>query len=229
MSPNLTQPLLLKRRLLLGAPLLACPAIRRAHAASAIPGVPTDRRISFDVLRNGSQIGTHVLTFKLDEDHLDVGIDIHITAGIGPITLYRYDMTGTETWRNGQFAGLSTVTNDDGTRHRVDIKRTGDGLAVVSSGFPDQTLPPAMVPLTHWSEAALSAPLLSPQDGQPIKAVITPTGQRAVALADGKSVTAVGYKIASKTPVQDWYDPTKIWVALHADAKDGSSIDYRRS
>ena len=85
-----------------------------------------------------------------------------------------------------------------------------------------------MMPLTHWSEAALSTPLFSPQDGQPMQASVAPAGTRSITLGNGTTVTATGFKIATKNPVQDWYDSAKQWVSLHADAKDGSDVDYRR-
>jgi hypothetical protein len=208
------------------APLLAA-GPQGARAETLPVGIPPSRRIAFEVLRNGGPIGTHILTFKPTDNRLTVAIDIHIAAGIGPVTLYRYDMQGTEVWENGQFSALDTTTNDDGTRHVVAMRRAEAGIRVQSTGFPDLTIPTDTLPLTHWYEPALGGPLVSPQDGQPMKATISSAGSRAIILPNGRTVSARGYHIASKTPVQDWFDSEKIWVGLHADAKDGSSIDYK--
>jgi hypothetical protein len=217
------------RRSLLFSPLFVLPAIRTAVAAPIQAGIPSSRRLNFEVFRGGSPIGTHTLTFAINNDELVVTIDIKIAVNVGPLTVFRYGMQGTEHWRGGRFVALDTTTNDDGDHHTVSIRRTDGGLFIQSAGFPDRTAPPLAAPLTHWSMASLSGPLLSPQDGQPMQATVTAAGAQDVTLADGRSVRATGYNISTHTPTQDWYDAEQIWVGLHAKTKDGSLIDYHRS
>ena len=211
------------RRSLLLSPLLA------AAAAPGLPGVPPGRRIEFEVMRNGSAIGTHALTFTAEPDRLLVGIAIKIAVSLGPIVVFRYDMEGTETWLDGRFAALDTTTNDDGEHRRVSIRRTAEGLAVKSQGFPDTVASAHAAPLTHWSVAAFSGPMLSPQDGQPIPGTVRPAGESEIKWRDGRTVRARGYDIEIHTPTQDWYDEAGVWVGLHAKIKDGSALDYERT
>ena len=217
-----------RRSFVVGA-LLAIPAIRVARAAPVMAGIPANRRLQFQVMRGDSVIGSHVLTFTGSEAALNVEIAIKIAVSVGPVTVFRYEMAGRETWANGAFASLTSTTNDDGKHRSVSIRRSGDGLFVQSAGFPDRTLPGNTTPLTHWSLANLSGPLLSPEDGQPIEGAVTPVGRQNIQLADGRAIAATGYDIAIHTPTRDWYDDNKIWAGLQAHPRDGSVIDYRRA
>ena len=219
----------LTRRTAVFGALLAIPATRAAWAASAMVGIPANRRLQFQVMRGDSVIGTHALTFTGTDAELNVEIAIKIAVSVGPVTVFRYEMQGRETWLGGQFATLTTTTNDDGKHRNVAIRRVGDGLVVQSAGFPDRTLPGKTTPLTHWSLANLSGPLLSPEDGQPIEGAVTAVGRQNIQLADGRAIAATGYDIAIHTPTRDWYDDSKIWAGLQAKPRDGSVIDYRRT
>jgi hypothetical protein len=191
-------------------------------------GVPTSGKLVFEMVRNGSQIGTHSLNFALAAGRLTVTININTAVNIGPITVSRYTMVGTEVWEDGRFTALNTTTNDDGDHHQVAIRRTGDEFVIQSSGLPTRTQSGNAAPLTHWSLASLMGPLLNPQDGQPMPARITPIGTRGVQLADGRTVRGTGYDIEFHTPTQDWYDTDGIWLGLQAKIRDGSLLDYRR-
>jgi hypothetical protein len=184
--------------------------------------------LTFDIFRNESRIGTHKLGFTLASDRLVVSIDIKIAVAVGPITVFRYTMAGEEIWQGGRFSALNTTTNDNGEHHMVAIQRANEGLVVQSSGLPPRTLPGQTAPLTHWSVASLSGPLLSPQDGEPMQAAVTPIAPQPIPLADGRAVTAKGFDIATHTPTQDWYDSEQIWVGLRAKIRDGSVTVYRR-
>jgi hypothetical protein len=218
---------LTRRSLMLGS-VLALPLVPRAFAASMPGSIPPARRLAFEVYRDASPIGTHTLGFAVAGDHLTVRIDIKIAVDVGPITVFRYTMAGEETWQGDRFVALTTATNDNGEHHHVEIQRDGDALVIQSSGLPNRTVPSPYAPLTHWSSAVLSGPLLSPQDGQPMQVSVKPVGAQAVALADGRSVRATGFDITTHTPTQDWYDPDGVWVGLRAKIRDGSMMEYRR-
>ena len=222
-----TSPGLTRRSLMLG-PLLTVPVVPRALGASMPAGIPPSRQLAFEVFRNDSRIGTHTLGFTLANDRLVVSIDIKIAVAVGPITVFRYTMAGEEIWQGGRFAALNTATNDNGEHHQVTIQRAGESLVVQSSGLPQRTLPGQTAPLTHWSVASLTGPLLSPQDGQPMVVSVTPIAPQPIPLADGRAVTAKGFDIATHTPTQDWYDSEQIWVGLRAKIRDGSVTEYRR-
>jgi hypothetical protein len=209
--------------------LLAAGLATLATRARAATGIPANGRLAFAAFRNDSAIGTHTLDFADSGDTLTVTIRVHFTVGLGPITLYRYDMQGTEIWAGGRFVALDTQTDDDGTRHRVTVRREAAGLRVQSLGRPDQIMDGAALPLTHWAVACMSAPLFNPQDGVPIADRTTLEGSQMITLPGGRSIATRAYRLNGAMAIQDWYDESQIWVQLKAKAKDGSQIEYRRA
>jgi hypothetical protein len=200
-----------------------------ARAGAETTGVPIGGRLAFAVFRNGSEIGSHTLDFTASGDALTVRITVHFAAGLGPITLYRYDMRGTEHWASGRFMALDTQTDDNGTPHKVSVRRDRQGLLVHSAGLPDRMLDASALPLTHWAVGCMSAPLFNPQDGAPIADRCVPNGTQAVKLPGGRIVQAKADSLSGEHALQDWYDEAQLWVQLKANAKDGSLIEYRQA
>lgn len=218
----------MRRRALLAA--LAFPGLAPALArAAAAEGVPADGRLRFSVLRKGREIGTHALQFSGTPDALEVRIDVSMAIGIGPITLFRYRMTGVETWREDRFAEIETTTDNDGEKLHIAARRGAAGVVVDSSKLGRATLPADALPLTHWSIRCMSAPLFNPQDGKPMQLTVKPLGAARVALVSGADVNATRYSLTGESTLDDWYDANNVWTALRAVATDGSIIEYRRT
>jgi Family of unknown function (DUF6134) len=193
---------------------------------TALP-VPPDLR--FDVLRNGSRIGQHNVRFRQDGTALEAAIDVNIAVRLGPIVLYRYTHLVRETWRDGGFQSLESETNDDGVRQWVRATRTPESVIVEASETPRAIEPPNAIPLTHWNNLCMERPLFNPQDGALIASRILTRGEDMVPLADGRAVRATRYSLIGKVALDDWYDVTRLWTALRAQGRDGSTIEYRRA
>lgn len=216
----------LSRRSLTLAPLLMI--AHRAVAAPPVRGVPPNGRLMFNVVRKGDIIGKHNLGFAESNGRLVVTINIETAVKVGPITVFRYEMNGTETWEGGRFTALNTISNDDGDHHTLAIRRTGEQLLIESSGLATRTESARASPLTHWSAASLSGPLISPQDGRLMPGRVTPLGPSTVQGADGRTIQVTGFDLAIKTPTEDWYDSNGIWAGLRLHIQDGSIVDYQR-
>ena len=93
-----------------GAPAVAASTCL-ARAAHVQPAIPDDNRRAFRITRNGSAIGTHVLTFARLDNGFDIRIAVAIAVGFGPITLFRYALRGLEQWRNGTAIHLDATAN----------------------------------------------------------------------------------------------------------------------
>jgi len=209
------------RRTLVAAPVVLAAA--RTFAAE-----PAGGRLGFTIVRKGSDIGSHTLTFRRTGNVLAVSIEVKIAVSFGPITLYRYAMSGVETWRDDKFAELETTSNDDGTALHVTARQTDAGVAIDSKTEGKRTLPTGILPLTHWNIANMTAPLFNPQDGKPMKLTVKNLGADSVALANGGKVPATHYSLTGEATLDDWYDADGVWTALRALGTDGSVIDYRR-
>jgi hypothetical protein len=205
---------------------MACSLALAGRAARA--AWPEPDRIAFAVTRNGSAIGSHTLTFQRAGQDLRVLIEAKFHVGFGPITFFRYEHRGVEQWRNGQFVSLQTDTNENGRIFRVRAERRAAGVAIAATNLADQLAPATALPLTHWAQQAMHAPLFNPQTGKILAETARPIGQGTVELANGKPIAATGYTLAGEAPIKDWYDTAGTWAALDAVGKDGSQIAYRR-
>jgi len=193
-------------------------------APLSVPG----NRLRFVVMRNGSEIGRHELTFDAAGDDVVVHIDCRMRVGLGPITLFRYHHQAEERWSGGRFMSLETQTDHNGEALQVSARRVAEGIRVEATDLAPAILPADAVPLTHWNVAAMSGRLFNPQDGKPLHAVTRRQGMDLVALGDGKQVKAVRYSLDGKLPIDDWYDQGMVWTALQAKVKDGSTLRYVR-
>jgi len=69
-----------------------------AATGTGIAAIPPGEVLSFDVTRNGKEMGSHVIRFTEQGDRTIVDIDIAFRAGLGPITFFRYEHSNREVW-----------------------------------------------------------------------------------------------------------------------------------
>lgn len=191
--------------------------------------MPAPGRLRFDVLRNDSRIGQHTVTLTQDGAVLRASIRVDIAVSLGPIVLYRYTHSVQEIWRDGRFVSLESETNDDGTRYRVVAERRADGVTVNAGNAKDLVLPAETIPLTHWHQQCMVAPLFHPQTGERLAPSVALRGEETIALADGRMVRANRYSLTGDVALDDWYDTARTWTALRSVGRDGSMIAYRRA
>ncbi len=190
--------------------------------------VPPVKALRFLVTRDGSEIGSHAVSFEQAADDLIVHIDVHMRVGLGPFTFFHYHHQGEERWRGGQFVSLQTQTDDNGDPLSVHARREGDRVRIDATGLAPQDLPGTALPLTHWNVACMHEQLFNPQDGTVLQEMSVARGSEMVALGNGSKVQATRYALAGKAPIDDWYDDTQVWTALRAKVKDGSTLIYTR-
>jgi hypothetical protein len=204
---------------------LGLPALAKASGA----GVPADGRLSFQVWRKGGHIGEHALTFQQDGDDLMVQIDVHIIVKIGPVPVMRYTHSCRERWSGGQFQSLEAVSHSNLDKQHVVARRTADGLYIEPAAGAPFTTAADTLPMSHWNRQDMRAPLFNPQDGKILReSTRVLKGDEMVKLADGSMVKATRYAIGGDAAVDDWYDASNVWTALHGRVVDGSYIDYLR-
>jgi hypothetical protein len=203
-------------------------AIATALAGAAQAGVPAGRRLAFEAWRGGKRIGRHTLDFDGDDKNFAVRIEADFAVSLGPISLFRYRMQAVETWRGGRFAELTSRTVANGRQEQATAIRGPDGV-LVRSGRGAHKLPPDALPLTHWNEASLRAPLFNPETGAAMREAVARQSGQTLTLPDGRGIVATRYTLAGDASIVDWYDAAGVWRALSAKAADGSRIDYRQS
>ncbi len=207
--------------------LLSAACLVAAPAAAAL--MPSARWIGFNVMREGSVIGSHVLNFDPVPDGFDIRVDVEIVVRFGPIALFRYTLHGIEQWRGGQVQRVSMKADDDGTAHFCEAERDAQGLWVTGSRTERYLAPPAALPATHWNEAELAGPWINPQDGKLLTPAVADGGPDMVALGTGRSVPAERFDLSGAVQLQIWYSHALGWTALNFTARDGSAVRYERA
>lgn len=212
-----------RREMLAGAAMLAVPGGARA----ALP-VPAGDRLGFDIIRKGTRLGQHVLTFERSGDALVVRVAMELVVKAAFITLFRYRHQATERWQGDQVVALDTATNDDGTKYVVTGRRTAAGLVIEATGKPKFVAPADASPATHWNRRQLDGPWINTQDGKIFRPKVTPGGVEAIATAKGGALKANRYAMSGDVAMDLWYDGRPSWAGLGFKGKDGSMITYVR-
>jgi hypothetical protein len=209
-----------RRSLLAGAGLLT------AAPAAALP-IPPTGRLAFRVVRNGSTIGQHALTFSGNTARLTVRVAVELSVGLGPIAFYRYRHRARESWQDGRVITFDAETNDDGAVSTIAMQRDDAALLVESSQAGRYRAPPGAVPATHWNRSMLDGPFINTQNGEVLRPQIARPG--ASPLPGTVQRQAERFVLSGPIELETWYDATPQWVGLRFRGRDGSTIQYEQA
>ena len=181
--------------------------------------------LRFDVMRNGTEIGYHVLSFRQEGERLTVDIDIELRVKFAFITAYRYEHRNREEWEGGRLLGFKSRTNDNGTRTAVET-RLEEGELVIVGSDGRLTGPASLLPTTYWHRNFMDRERwIDTQNGRIVESAVTPEGSERIESA-GRMIEANRFKLRGDLDVDLWYHDDR-WVKLGFTASDGSRIDYR--
>lgn len=108
-----------------------------------------EQPIAFTVLRDGTPIGTHRVTFARQGADTIAQVQIDLRVRFAGIAVYRYTHTSRETWRDGRLVALEARTDDNGARTTVTAQAAANGVAV--EGPSGRFIAPAdIVPTSYW-------------------------------------------------------------------------------
>lgn len=181
--------------------------------------------ISFKVLRKGKDFGYHKVTFDVSADGtMTATTDVELRAGLGPITVFKYELSSTETWKDSVLVGLEGMTNDDGKKKSVSASIEQGGLFVDGSAF-EGIAPKGIIPSSHWNiREAYSSQILSTESGQILDVDVTRIGREQISVGR-ETIDTTHYRLVSDLTVDLWYDDSNRWVKLGFEAR-GQQIDY---
>ena len=188
--------------------------------------VPDSGLLNFAVMREGKQIGTHVLTFRQTGERIDVTIKTRIAVKFAFITVYHFEHDGQETWRNGRLIALKTVTNDDGTDHTLTVSLDGAGQLRAIGDGKEMTASPNVVPASLWNPAFVrTKALMDSLVGKRLDIKIADRGVETVMVKDVKK-NARHYSMTGELARELWYDDNWVLVRMALTGKDGSAVEY---
>jgi len=213
------------RRTLLATALLLLGLAAAAPASAGAQAVP--QTLEFDIARAGDIVGHHRISFRPEGDKLVVHSDLKIEVEALTFTLYRYQQTREEVWRDGKLIALAATADDDGTPHDIKGTAAPDGALRMSSGREQWTLPPESVPASYWNESMVTekGPLVDSLTGRITPQRVVRIGQETVR-AGGRDVVATHYRLEGKRARDVWYDAEGRWVKMRAVGRDGSVAEW---
>lgn len=178
-------------------------------AALAVPN-----RLAFQVFRNGSKVGEHVVVFTGDDNARTATTNVNMTVKVGPVPVYKYKHQAIEKWVDGKWVSVETTTNGNGKVTNVTARQMG---AYVQINGPAGAVrgPANALPLSHWNQGNFGKPLFNQQEGKMLKVTCTRVG-------------AGHWQVRGEAQIDDFYDDAGNWSGLKGKLEDGSDMEYRR-
>jgi Domain of unknown function (DUF6134) len=210
-------------RVLFAAALLLLGIVLAASAGTQ--SVP--QTLEFDIAREGDVVGHHRIDFRREGDRLVVRSELEIEVEMLSLTLYRYQQTREEVWRNGKLIALAATADDDGTPHNIKGTAGPNGEIGMTSGKDRWTLPAESVPASYWNQSMVTqkGPLVDSLTGRILRHRVVKLGRETVR-AGGRDIVATHYRLEGKRARDVWYDAGGRWVKMRAVGRDGSVAEW---
>ena len=164
-------------------------AIALAAPVNAL-SVPSEGKLTFDVMRKGKDIGDHSYSFSRGNGALTVTVatDIAVKVPLIRTTAYSFTHISVETWIGGTLQHLSSTTNDDGAPHSLNSGNKG------------------AMPASLWNDDIVrSGTLMNTIDGKIMSVRIADLGSDSVKTKRG-TVGAHHYRMSGDLARDLWYD-----------------------
>jgi hypothetical protein len=191
--------------------------------ASAAQGARAERR--FTILRDGSDIGRHVIALERRDDAHFLSVDIEIVVRILGIAAYRYEMRNREVWRGGRLESIDCEVNDDGDRKQVRARREGGQLVLDATGYSGPA-PDDVATTTYFTQDFLRrSPWISTDNGELLPVAAAQDGTRMVRTGAGE-VECARWRVrdGAAFDAELFYDDQGEWVSIAFDAGGAPAI-----
>jgi len=205
-------------------------ALNCAHAEAPLPSATSlaggKTRLVFDILRGGDKIGTNTIDIQRKDGTTKVDIATKISVVVMFLEAYRYEHTCTESWKDGQLVAFKSKTNDNGTKHVIDVAAKPDKVSMEVDGKPVEA-PKSLYPASLWSRDVVTrGELFEPANGKRIAVKVKDLGNETVTVGGVERQTR-HFKLSAKgTSEFDrdlWFDGDML-VRMKLAGSDGSTI-----
>jgi hypothetical protein len=180
------------RTIALSFTLLALPVV---PTGAVSPAAATKIHRVFDIVRGNDKIGTDTIDIERQSDTTTIKIKKDVSVKVMFIEAYRYEHSCNETWKNGQLVAFKSRTNDNGTKHSIDVTAAPDKLSMDADG-KHSDLPKTAAPESLWGKDAIhQLDAFDPDTGKPMSIKVTDLGNEALTI-HGVTHQTQHYKIA---------------------------------
>ena len=178
-------------------------------------------RIEFDIYRNNKNIGTHIFSFKRENDELSVESEINFIIKKLGVTLYKYNVKGVEFYKDGVLTRFNSKTNQNGKEKYVNMKLEDEDFIIDGSSYKGKA-PTTYLLGTWWNHSIVKAPAqISAVSGRIIKQKVKFLGKEEIKLGN-KIYKTLHFNFSStdnklskdkRLNTDVWYDEKKLnWV-----------------
>jgi hypothetical protein len=204
----------------LGLALLTLPLY---PAAAEIPPAATKTHQVYDVIREGSKIGTNIVDVERRGDATQVKISTKILVKVMFVDAYRFNLDETESWKAGQLVAFNSKTDDNGTNHSVSVTSGTGKLEMVADGKHSDA-PLSLRPASLWDKSFnAQTELFDTKDGKRLAIKTKDLGAEKIT-ANGVARDTRHYQISGDFNRDVWFDGDTL-VRLKLQGSDHSIID----
>jgi len=179
------------------------------------------KRIEFDIYRNNQKIGQHIFSFKKENDKLAVESEINFEIKKFGIVLYKYNVKGTEIYKNDTLVKFNSKTNSNGKAKYVNLELLKKEFIIDGSSFKGKTSTDFFIG-TWWNHGIVkSKAQISAVSGRIILQKVTFIGKETIKI-NGKSYETLHFNFSStdealskdkKLNTDIWYEEKTLnWV-----------------
>ena len=188
---------------------------------------PVPRDLSFRIYRKGEEIGVHRIRFAPVPGGMSVDTEIDLKVKMAFVTVFSYEQRGRDIWKDGKLVEAEYVTDDDGTRTRVDVSAEGERLRFEGPSGPFDMPLGTMTDLAFWNDAIVRVEQLVDSQTAEVAEVSSQPGRTERLLVGDREIHASRYELASSNGRSGsiWYDDHGRWVKgiMHT---RGETLDY---
>lgn len=181
---------------------------------------------TFTVLKDGSPVGRHRITFDREGDRVEIQEATDIEVRLAMIPIYRYEHEGREVWENGRALKIDGTTNDNGEKLAITVRRNGDGYIRMINGEVDEFDDSKQV-LAFWNKDIVHhEDFFSVVDEETLKVSFEFIRRERIIVA-GREIEADHYRMVGDQERDLWFDAAG-QIAKVEFRRLGSEIEYVR-
>ncbi|HET9489806.1 MAG TPA: DUF6134 family protein [Methylomirabilota bacterium] len=214
-----------RRQLLeLATAAAAIPLVESLFSVRAYAAAPRDLR--FHVLRHGSPIGEHRVTFRPDGPRLTVETHVDIAVTVLFFTVFRFKHDAEEVWQSERLVSVKSTTDDNGTILQVSGSAVVDGFRIIGHDGPFLASPYLLTSNALWdSRIVRENRLIDVQHGGEIGLVTKQLGDEQVNTPQGPVRASRHHMITPYYAGSVFHDSDGRWVKGLLELK-GERVEY---
>ena len=194
--------------------------------AGAAAAEPSHETLKYTVVRKGEQIGTHTVEIRRKDVETTVSIATQVAVKVAFITAYSFQQNNTERWVNGRLSSLRAMTDNNGTRTKLEVSAGSQGLRIQADG-KSLNAPAETMPASLWNPALMKQSVaINTVDGSMMPIKVTSKGVEELSTQSGRT-KARRFNMQGVFDQDLWYDEQGRLVQLKLKGSDGSDVFYR--